>query len=167
MLLRLLLFSFMITFLYRCQLKCSVLMHDGMETLSLTLVTQLSSVFPIRCPRRSSWDCTISGVRNVNLHRGKKFLHTEPDLATVRPAPLVTHGMHGCCRCLGSYQARGHVHMMSAGRGTPPLPRDAVRKLSKGGWVKMQIGGGRSKESKNFADIICIWPQGLARSKGR
>ena len=49
----------------------------------------------------------------------------------------------------------GHVHMMSAW-GTPNA--DAVRKLSKGGCVEMQIGRGREvKKSENFADVICPW----------
>ena len=35
---------------------------------------------------------------------------------------------------------------------------DAVRKLSKGGCVKMQIREGWVKKSQNFADILCTWP---------
>ena len=40
--------------------------------------------------------------------------------------------------------------------GTPKA--DAVRKLSKGGCVKMQTRGEGVKKSENFADIICTWP---------
>ena len=50
--------------------------------------------------------------------------------------------------------------MMSARRGgeggTPKA--DAVRKLSKGGCVKMQTRGEGVKKSENFADVICTWP---------
>ena len=49
--------------------------------------------------------------------------------------------------------------MMSAqggGGGTPKA--DAVRKLSKGGYVKMQIRGEGVKKSGNLADVVCTWP---------
>ena len=56
---------------------------------------------------------------------------------------------------------RGHVHMMSAqGGGREGTPKaDAVRKLSKGGCVKMQTRGGEGvKKSESFVDVICTWP---------
>ena len=56
---------------------------------------------------------------------------------------------------------RGHVHMMSAqGGGEGGTPKaDAVRKLSKGGCVKMKTRRGRGViKSDNFADMICTWP---------
>ena len=40
--------------------------------------------------------------------------------------------------------------------GTPKA--DAVRKLSKGGCVKMQTRGGGSQNIRKFADVICTWP---------
>ena len=40
--------------------------------------------------------------------------------------------------------------------GTPKA--DAVRKLSKGGCVKMQTRGEGVKKSENFADVICALP---------
>ena len=50
--------------------------------------------------------------------------------------------------------------MMSAqGGGEGGTPKaDAVRKLSKGGCVKMQTRGEGVKKSENFADVICTWP---------
>ena len=52
---------------------------------------------------------------------------------------------------------RGHVHMMSEqGERNGDTPKaDAVRKLSKGGCVKMQSRGLMVKKFENFADVIC------------
>ena len=37
------------------------------------------------------------------------------------------------------------------------LKADAVRKLSKGGCVKMQTRGKGVKKYEHFADVICTW----------
>ena len=54
--------------------------------------------------------------------------------------------------------------MMSAQGGSTPKA-DAVRKLSKGGCVKMQTRGEGVKKSEKFADVICTWPLGSAKWK--
>ena len=62
------------------------------------------------------------------------------------------------------FYIRGHVHMMSAqGGGTPKA--DAVRKLSKGGCVKIQTRGGRgSKNPKILQTSYVLYMPPLAHS---
>ena len=53
------------------------------------------------------------------------------------------------------YRMWACTYDVCTGRGVPQ-----IRKLSKRGCVKMQMGGGYKYE--NFADIICTWPLTVA-----